>query len=119
MKILFISSSPRKERSQTLILAKEVLRGFQGSVEPEIIYLCDYKIGFCNHCENCHRQIMQCPIEDNAKVILDKMLDADGIVFASPNYIDQVTSSMKALWERASHFIHCRRLLGKYVAGVV
>jgi len=26
---------------------------------------------------------------------------------------------MKALFERGSHFIHCRRLLGKYIAAVV
>ena len=51
-------------------------------------------------------------------MILEKMLEADGIILASPNYINQVTASMKALFDRASHFIHCKRLLGKYVAGV-
>jgi multimeric flavodoxin WrbA len=38
---------------------------------------------------------------------------------ASPNYINNVTGSMKVLLDRSSHFIHCKRLLGKYVAGVV
>jgi len=51
--------------------------------------------------------------------ILEKMLDAEGIILASPNYINQVTASMKALFDRSSHFIHCKRLLDKYVAGVV
>ena len=35
------------------------------------------------------------------------------------NYINQVTASMKALLDRSSHFIHCKRLLDKYIAGVV
>jgi multimeric flavodoxin WrbA len=47
------------------------------------------------------------------------MLEADGIILASPNYINQVTASLKALFDRSSHFIHCQRLLGKYIIGVV
>lgn len=119
MRILLISSSPRKAKSQTFFLAKELVKGFPNSAIVEIIHLCDYKIEFCRHCEACHRKIMFCPIEDDAGMIIEKMLKADGIIFASPNYINQITASMKALWERAAHFIHCQRLLGKYVAGVV
>jgi len=53
------------------------------------------------------------------ELILRKMLEADGIILASPNYINQVTASTKALFDRSTHFIHCQRLLGKYIAGVV
>jgi multimeric flavodoxin WrbA len=119
MRILLISSSPRKEKSQTFFLAKEVLKGFPVAVKTEVIHLCDFKIEFCRHCESCHRKIMRCPINDDVGMILEKMLEAEGIIFASPNYINQITASMKALWDRAAHFIHCRRLLGKYVVGVV
>lgn len=119
MKTLLISSSPHKEKSQTYLLAQEVLRGYSNSVETEIVHLCDYKIEFCRHCEECHKIILQCPIKDDVRSILGKMLDAEGIILASPNYINQVTASMKALFDRSSHFIHCKRLLGKYIAGVV
>ena len=119
MQILLISSSPHKEKSRTFLLAKEVLKGFPVLVKTEILHLCDLKIEFCRHCESCHRKIMRCPIKDDVRMILDKMLAADGIIFASPNYINQITASMKALWDRAAHFIHCRRLLGKYIVGVV
>ncbi|MFH2137277.1 MAG: flavodoxin family protein [Candidatus Omnitrophota bacterium] len=119
MKILLISSSPRKEKSQTLLLAKEALKGFSSSVKTEVIHLCDYDIEFCRHCEACHKKIMQCPIKDDVNMILEKILEAEGIIFASPNYINQITASMKALWDRAAHFIHCSRFLGKYVAAIV
>lgn len=119
MKILLISASPRKNKSQTHILAQEALRGCADSAACEIVRLCDCKIEFCRSCEACHKIILQCPIKDDARQIIDKMLAADGIILASPNYIDQVTASMKALFDRASHFIHCKRLLGKYIAGVV
>ena len=119
MKILLISSSPRKKRSQTFSLAKEVVKGFGSSAKTEVIHLCDNKIEFCRHCETCHKKIMACPIKDDVHSILKKMLSADGIILATPNYINQITASMKALLERASHFIHCKRLLGKYIVGVV
>ncbi len=120
MKILLISSSPRKEKSQTFLLAKEVLRGCGGkNTESKIVHLCDLKITFCRHCESCHRKILHCPIKDDVHVVIQKMLEADGIILASPNYINQVTGSMKTLFDRTSHFIHCKRLLDKYIVAVV
>jgi multimeric flavodoxin WrbA len=120
MKILLISSSPRREKSQTLLLAKEFLRGCSEgkNVKSEIIHLCDLRIKFCHCCENCHKKILACHVDDDVLMVLNKMLEADGIILASPNYINQITASMKALLERSSHFIHCKRLLGKYIAGV-
>ena len=120
MKILLISSSPHKEKSKTFFLAKEVLKGLSQEVtDIESIHLSDFSVLFCKHCEECHKDILQCPLSDDVHVILTKMLEADGIILASPNYINQVTASMKALFDRSSHFIHCKRLLGKYIAGVV
>jgi len=119
MRVLLISSSPHKKRSQTFLLAQELVKGLGPSVKTEVIQLCDYRIEFCRACERCHKKILQCPIKDDACSILDKMLEAEGIILASPNYINQVTASMKALFDRSSHFIHCKRLLGKYVSAVV
>ena len=119
MKLLLLSSSPRRQESNTFALAKEVLRGCNGSNNSEIIHLYDADINFCRHCEECHRKILHCSVADKTPKILDKMLQADGIILASPNYINQVTASMKALFDRSSHFIHCKRLLGKYIVAVV
>lgn len=120
MKILLISSSPRKEVSHTFLMAKEVLRGIpEQDASTEIIHLIDSKLSFCKHCEACHKTIMRCSIKDDVQVIYKKMLEAEGIILASPNYINHITASMKALFERLSHFLHCKRLLGKYICGVV
>lgn len=120
MKILLISSSPHKENSMTFALANEVLKPLlEKSVEIEAIHLASLIINFCRHCEACHRRILQCSIKDDVPAVITKILESEGIIFATPNYINHVTASMKALFERASHFIHCKRLLGQYVAGVV
>lgn len=120
MKILLISSSPHKENGKTFILAKGVLGTLlRQGYDCEAIHLDDLNISFCKHCEACHINLLHCSAPDDVGVVLKKMLEADGIILASPNYINQVTASMKALFDRSSHFIHCKRLLGKYVAGVV
>ncbi len=117
---MMVSSSPHKEKSKTFFLAREVLKGLaQEGVDTETIHLDDYRIFFCKHCEECHKKILRCSVADDAHVILKKMLECDGIILASPNYIYQVTASMKALFDRSAHFIHCKRLLGKYIVGVV
>jgi multimeric flavodoxin WrbA len=120
MRALLISSSPHKEESSTFLLAKEVLKGLTaGGISLEVIHLIDCHINFCRHCEECHKKLLHCSIKDNTSIILKKMLEAEGIILATPNYINQVTASMKALFDRSAHFIHCKRLLGKYVVGVV
>ena len=93
MKVLLISSSPHKEKSRTFSLAKEVLKGLSQEVaDIETIHLVDFSILFCKHCEQCHKNILQCPLPDEVNVIIEKMLKADGIILASPNYINQVTA---------------------------
>ena len=117
MKILLISSSPRKKRSQTFLLATEVLKGC-ADAETETVHLFDFEIKFCRHCEVCHKKILACPIKDDVQMILGKMLEADGILLASPDYINHVTAGMKALFDRSSHIFHCQRLFGKYTGSV-
>ena len=119
MKLLGISASPRKNKSNTLALLEEVLSGAEESGgKTEIVHLCDLKIEFCRHCELCHKTLMVCPIKDDAHFLLTEMLESDGIVFASPVYIDNITGYLKTLLDRSAHFIHCQRLLGKYVGAV-
>jgi len=120
MKLLLISSSPHGEKSNTFALAKEVLKGCSGGENhSQITHLCDLNVFFCRHCEACHRKILHCSLKDGAPEFINKMIEADGIILASPNYINQITASLKALMERSAHFIHCKRLLGKYIVAVV
>jgi multimeric flavodoxin WrbA len=120
MQVLLISSSPHQEKSSTFLLAKEVLRSLdEKGISTEVLHLDNCRVFFCKHCEACHNKILKCPLKDDVSIILQKMLEADAILLASPNYINQVTALMKALFDRSAHFIHCKRLVGKYIGGVV
>ncbi|MFH0917884.1 MAG: flavodoxin family protein [Candidatus Omnitrophota bacterium] len=120
MQVLLISSSPHHEKSSTFLLAKEVLRGLgEEGIASQTLHLDNFRVFFCKHCEACHQKILKCSLKDDVNMILQKMLEADAILLASPNYINQVTASMKALFDRSAHFIHCKRLTGKYIGAVV
>lgn len=119
MKVLGISASPRKQRSNTFLLLREALSGVEkGGGEAEVVHLCDFKIGFCRHCESCHKTLMACPVKDDTRLLLTKMLESEGTIFATPVYINHVTGYLKTLLDRSSHYIHCQRLLGKYTGAV-
>ena len=118
MKILTICGSPRGKKSQTNVLAARASESAKAQgAEVEIVDLCKARIGFCQACDQCHAG-PDCVFHDDARAILDKVLAADGLVLASPVYLNQVTAQMKALLDRTSHFIHCLRLTGKYLAVV-
>jgi multimeric flavodoxin WrbA len=119
MKILGISASPRREKSNSLLLLRELLGAAQkNNFKTELLQLCDYRIRYCRHCELCHRKFMWCSIKDDSCFLQQKILKSDAVVFASPVYIDHITGYLKNFLDRASHFIHCQRLSGKYVAAI-
>ena len=118
MRVMAICGSPRGTKSQTRVLAEAVLEGARGKgAQVESVDLSKVRLGFCQACEVCH-QGPDCVLNDDGKQILQQVLKAEGIVFASPVYLNQVTAQMKALLDRTSHFVHCLRLMGKYAAAV-
>ncbi len=119
MKILAIGGSPRGSKSQTHVLVEALLAEAKGKgAEVEFVDLGKAQIGFCRACEACHRGPHCALHNDDGGGILERMLEADGIVLASPVYLDQVTAQMKTLLDRTSHFVHCLRMTGKYFAAV-
>lgn len=119
IKILGICGSPRNEKSQTKkLLIRFLNRCKEMEVDIKIVDLSQYKVNFCLACEKCHKQ-PTCPVGDDRNLIVEEMLASDGIVFASPVYIDSVSAQLKALFDRTSHFIHCLRLIGKYTSGII
>jgi multimeric flavodoxin WrbA len=116
--ILAISGSPRGKKSQTRTLAEALLTAARArGADTELIDLGEARIDFCRACEACHDK-PGCVQDDDVGGILDRMLEADGIVIASPVYLDHVSAQTKALLDRSSHFVHCLRLSGKYLASV-
>lgn len=97
--VLILSSSPRKNgNSERLCQAfSEGARAAGHQVEH--IRIAEKRIGYCIGCYACKR-LGRCAFEDDASAILEKMLAADVIVFASPVYFYSISAQLKALFDR-------------------
>ena len=118
MKIIGINASPKGDKSQTRRLVMGVLEGARHTgADVTFIDLCSLDIAYCTACGTCYAK-GECVNDDDYPMLLAKMLDADGIVFGSPNYINAVTAQMKTMLDRMADVVHCQALAGKYGCSV-
>lgn len=98
-KILIISTSPRKGGNSDT-LAHEFERGAcEAGHEVEFINLCDKEFSFCRGCRGCGKT-NRCVIKDDANAIVEKMHDADVVVWITPIYYYSVSGQMKTMIDR-------------------
>lgn len=110
-KVLVIEGSARKN-GNTDLLSNEFIKGAESiGLQTEKVYLYDKEIKCCVGCGKCQGNGGNCIRKDDAIGILQKMLDADYIVLASPVYFYSFTGLLKMLIDRS--FSIERMLTGK------
>jgi len=118
MKILAIHASPHTTMSITRKLAGFVLEGAaEAGAETEMLDLCDFRVTPCTACDACSLNGV-CVNDDDVPALVERMKEADGIVFASPVYIDNVSGQMKIFFDRLADAIHYQLFAGKYGCSV-
>lgn len=119
MKIIAITSSPKGKGSMTLRLVSAALEGArEAGAETEIIDVTKHKINYCKGCVMCYKK-GECVQKDEYKELFDKLKQADGIIFSSPNYIDGITAQLKTFVDRSANAIHEQLFDGKYGISLV
>lgn len=103
-KIYIINGSPRKNWN-TDKMCKNFAKGAESKgIETKIINLYDLDFKGCRSCFACKlkgsKNFGRCAYPDELTPILDKIAQADGIVFASPIYFGDVTGIMRCFIER-------------------
>ncbi|MDO4318805.1 MAG: flavodoxin family protein [Lachnospiraceae bacterium] len=99
-KVLILSGSPRKGGNSDL-LCDEFMRGAKESGnEAEKVRVAEKKIGYCRACYYCRQSGGECAIKDDMAEVLQKMIDADVIVLASPVYFYSVDAQLKTVLDR-------------------
>ncbi len=99
-KVLVLSGSPRHKGNSDL-LCDEFMRGTsEAGNDVEKIWIPGKKIGYCHACYFCKDHDGECAIKDDMAEVLQKMLDADVIVMASPVYFYSINAQMKAVIDR-------------------
>ncbi len=100
-KVLIISTSLR-HGSNSDTLADEFARGaVEKGHQVEQISLKDKQISFCRGCLACQKT-QKCVIKDDAGIIVEKMKEADVLVFATPIYYYEMSGQMKTLLDRSN-----------------
>ncbi len=103
-KILLINSSNRKRNTYKLLSSIEKLLK-KHNFETELINLNDYKIDFCKGCEVCVMRD-RCFVKDDARIIMNKIINADGLVIGTPVYLNNMTGILKSFIDRTCSWFH-------------
>ena len=83
-------------------------------VEFEKLFLGDYDINHCKGCRACMEiDEHHCPWTDDIPLIKEKIKGADAVIFASPVYVGDVSSSMKTLIDRMAYICHRQEFFDK------
>jgi multimeric flavodoxin WrbA len=103
MKVVAFNGSARPDGNCTILLKEVFSRLELHDIQPELVLLSQKKINPCTACYKCHENKDQrCVIkDDDLNECIAKMMNAQGIILASPTYIGDVSSVSKALIDRA------------------
>jgi multimeric flavodoxin WrbA len=103
MKVVAISSSPRRD-GNTAILLRHVLAELDAAgIETELVQLAGKSLSGCTGCLKCATALdNHCHgvKDDGVNECIDKMLAADGILLGTPVFFGDANATMRALIER-------------------
>lgn len=98
--VLILMGSPRKDGNSD-ILCEEFARGAaEAGNKVEKIRVADKDIHPCIACYHCRDNGGECVFKDDMKDVLQKMIDADVLVLASPVYFYSIDAQLKAVIDR-------------------
>jgi len=122
MKVVLFNGSPRKKGNtyHCLNVVMEELK--TEGIESELIWIGREKLQGCTACYECvENDDQKCVITgDNMNEYIAKMIEADGIIIGSPTYFSDLSTSTKALIERAGYATgsHLKHKVGAAVVAV-
>ena len=103
MKVIAFNGSARKD-GNTATMVRWVFEELEKEgIETELYQMKGKKINGCIACFKCMQNLDQrCSVDnDVVNECIEKMLEADGIILASPVYFADVTPQIKALMDRS------------------
>lgn len=119
MQILGINGSHRKGKNTAKLLQIALDAAAELGAEIKALEITDYNIQYCKGCNKCMRRT-KCSIEDDDMAMLGQMmLEADGIILATPSYFGGVSGRMKTFIDRTRWMHVSKNLLQGKVGGIL
>ncbi len=119
-KIVAFMGTARKKATWQAVQQLEAGLKQYAEYDFEYVFLDDYRLEFCRGCKLCLDKGQEfCPLQDDRDILLRKMEQADGVIFATPNYAFQVSARMKNLLDRFAYVFHRPAFFGKVCTAIV
>jgi len=99
LNVIGIAGSPRRGGNTELLLDSVMAGAREAGSETKTIILCDLDIHPCRHCDGC-LQAGKCVVQDDMQPIYEDLVNADGIVIASPMFFMSLSAQAKAMIDR-------------------
>ncbi len=99
-KVLILSGSPRRGGNSDTLCDQFAKGAIDAGHKVEKIRVAEKNIGYCRACYACAEN-GECVIKDDMAEILQKMIDADVLVLASPVYFYSIAAQLKAVIDRS------------------
>lgn len=100
-KVLVISTSPRKGGNSETLADRFIEGARAAGNQTEKVCLYDKGLSFCIGCLACQKT-SKCILHDDMEDILEKMVSADVVAFATPIYFYEMSGQMKTFLDRTN-----------------
>lgn len=118
MKVVAFNGSPKKEGNTYGALNIIASQLEKNNIEVEIIHVGNKEIRGCTGCNMCVRNKNEkCIIDDEVNIWIQKMKEADGIIFGSPVYFAGIAGTMKSFLDRAIYVTSVNSMMLRYKVG--
>jgi multimeric flavodoxin WrbA len=101
-KIFAFIGSPRKGGNSELLTRELLKAAEEDGAETEAIRLAEYDLKPCDACLSC-RKTKKCKINDDGEKLYSKIMEADGIVLATPVYFGSCSPLTKIFVDRMGY----------------
>jgi multimeric flavodoxin WrbA len=119
MKLLAIVGSPRVNGHTNYLVEQALEEAAKLGAQTEKIILSQFRVNPCQAHDKCN-SFSSCVLKDDAAKILEKFVQADGVILATPVYYYNVSAQLKAFIDR-NHILyaHGQKAKAKVVGLIV
>jgi len=118
MKIVGILGSERKGGNTEVLLDVALEEAQKNGALTDKVPLRDKSIAPCDGCLGCAKT-GKCVIEDDAQEIYQKMLESEGIIWATPVYFWSMSGQTKTLMDRTYALLFPKLQLTNKIGGLI
>ena len=98
-KSIIVINSTNRKNGNSEVLVNEFINGAKENNNVEVINLRELNFGFCIGCLAC-QNTGKCVLNDDISKVIDKVKNADILVFATPIYYYAMSGQLKTFLDR-------------------